>query len=251
MINILQEIQRDDILELLVGFENERQGNQPILNNSSEGRDFPIKELDIESFKIIKAQLNTKNVLGNDWRMVAFNIGFKGDNLLGIGQSKDPAGELFNQWDELDPQSAKVENLIEILRKIKRNDVVAILNKATRIQTSKVIENLHHFEMELPTKNIERPQSSIFRLNSKTLNKVKASLNRKSATGNNWQTVAHYVGFKGAEISSIGQSEDPTEELFNQWEEKDVQKANVTELIKILQKMHRNDVIEILKKENI
>ena len=69
--------------------------------------------------------LNARRTLGNDFRTFACKLGMSNEDIKLISSAKDPAEEVLT-WFEKKP-TATVQNLLEILKRMKRDDVVDLL----------------------------------------------------------------------------------------------------------------------------
>ena len=77
---------------------------------------------------------------------------------------------------------------------------------------------------------------------------VYALLNQKSALGNNWRLLAHYLGFSELNIMVFEQSSNPCKEMLTAW--KCSVGASLPTLVAQLARMERNDVITVMKKQS-
>eukprot|EP00794_Sanderia_malayensis_P012482 gene12482-13765_t len=63
-----------------------------------------------------------------------------------------------------------------------------------------------------------------------------------------WQSMAGRMGFKYGEVLNFNRRSDPTSAVLRQWSEDQGSEATVTELMKILRDIKRNDAVALLKK---
>ena len=86
-------------------------------------RDWAVKDLPYLVYTKICVKLNIKNLLFNDFRMVAEKLGMDRDVIQWIAQGENPTHKIFTSCRP----GAKVGRLIEILHEIKRPEVAKVL----------------------------------------------------------------------------------------------------------------------------
>ena len=85
-----------------------------------------VQDLPLTILKKVSMQLNPRMVCGNDWRNLAGEFGCTYTEIKNYELEKDPTLEvLFAWWNE--PGDRTVSNLMSIIKKLRRADVLKIL----------------------------------------------------------------------------------------------------------------------------
>nr|ANN45087.1 myeloid differentiation factor 88 [Rana dybowskii] len=79
-------------------------------------------------------------------------------------------------------------------------------------------------------------------LNYTTRHKLSLYLNPDAVTASNWTILAEEMGYNYLEIRNFVRFPDPTDSLLDDWQKKH-SKATVGELLKLLQKIERDDIL--------
>ena len=79
--------------------------------------------------------LNKKSVLKRDFRGLAAKMKFENSEIELFEQCDNPTDALLQEWGT--GKEATVENLIKLLEKMKRDDVVDILKEAQALVSTK------------------------------------------------------------------------------------------------------------------
>ena len=87
-----------------------------------------VRDLDSSIRSKVCQLLNKKSVLKRDFRGLAVKMKFENCEIELFEQCDNPIDTLLHEWGT--GKEATVENLIKLLEKIKRNDVVDILKEA-------------------------------------------------------------------------------------------------------------------------
>ena len=85
-----------------------------------------VKDLPEKAVKNISMHLNPKMVCGGDWKSLAGELGMKMLEILNYETVQDPTLAVLRAWWS-GPGDTTVSRLIEIMDKMKRADVVRIL----------------------------------------------------------------------------------------------------------------------------
>ena len=86
-------------------------------------------------------------------------------------------------------------------------------------------------------------------LDSSLKSKVCQLLNKKSVLKRDFRGLAAKMKFENSEIELFEQCDNPTDALLQEWGTG--REATVENLIKLLEKMKRDDVVDILKEANM
>ena len=75
--------------------------------------------------------LNVKSTVGNDFDTLAGELGMKTGHVRFVSQKENPAEEVLKWW--MPQESATVEAFREILKRMQRHDVLAVLNEEKQL----------------------------------------------------------------------------------------------------------------------
>ena len=96
--------------------------------SDTDKKPFFVHDLDSSLKSKVCQLLNKRSVLKRDFRGLAVKMKFENSDIELFKQCDNPTDTLLQEWGTR--KEATVENLIKLLEKIKRNDVVDILKEA-------------------------------------------------------------------------------------------------------------------------
>ena len=121
LIELLKEkdLERMDVVNVLENWLKQ----DPYSKLSSKVSDIPL-----ETYSTICLMLNAQRPLDNDYRILGEKLKFSRVQIEGFEQGKtDPTHTLIKKWCESEGNAATVARLIELMKDMKRMDVVQIL----------------------------------------------------------------------------------------------------------------------------
>ena len=96
--------------------------------SDTDKKPFFVRDLDSSLKSKVCQLLNKKSVLKRDFRGLAVEMKFENSEIKLFKQCDNPTDALLQEWGT--GKEATGENLIKLLKKMKRNDVVDILKEA-------------------------------------------------------------------------------------------------------------------------
>ena len=96
--------------------------------SDTDKKPFFVRDLDSSLKSKVCQLLNKKSVLKRDFRGLAAKMKFENNEIELFEQCDNPTATLLKEWGTW--KEATVENLIKLLEKMKRDDVVEILKEA-------------------------------------------------------------------------------------------------------------------------
>ena len=96
--------------------------------SDTDKKSFFVRDLDSSLKSKVCQLLNERSLLKRDFRGLAVKMKFENCDIELFEQFDNPTDTLLQKWGT--GKEATVENLIKLLEKIKRNDVVDILKEA-------------------------------------------------------------------------------------------------------------------------
>ena len=103
--------------------------------SDTKRKPFFVRDLDSSIKSEVCQLLNKRSVLNRDFRGLAAKMTFENSEIKLFEQCDNPTDALLQEWGTR--REATVENLIKILEKMKRDDVVDILKEAQALVSTK------------------------------------------------------------------------------------------------------------------
>lgn len=108
--------------------------------------DFCAVLLDQESIKQLNVFLSPNHILHRDVRSVAGSLGFSSTDIAYINSKPYPFVYMYDQWLKRHKRDAKLSNLLDAVREIKRFDAVEIIEKAIQVLSNQDPKDLLKIE---------------------------------------------------------------------------------------------------------